>query len=126
MCRKPDKSVKKNEVEILCDSVELDLLSLHRYPLDTPSTLCLSTEDGSKSERTRVVSTAVRTNDRPTLVKKCYSLPPTMHKKIEARAKDLGVGEAELVRRVLDEYFERHPPLQHPGRTTSEPTRRTR
>ena len=78
----------------------------------------------AKKERTRVVSTAVRTNDRPTLVKKCYSLPPAMHLKIGARAKDLGVGEAELVRRALDEYFERHP--GEARRTTSEPARRTR
>jgi len=78
----------------------------------------------AKTERGRVGSTTVRTNDRPLLVKKCYSLPRAMDQKIENRAKDLGVGEAELVRRALDEYFERHP--GEAARRTGEPTRRTR
>lgn len=49
-----------------------------------------------------------KTKDRPSLVKRCYSLPGPMTVWIMESARRLGIGEAELVRRAMDEYRERH------------------
>lgn len=55
-----------------------------------------------------LLSDVPRTKDRPSLIKRCYSLPAAMSEWIEARAKQLGIADAELVRRALDDYRERH------------------
>jgi hypothetical protein len=54
------------------------------------------------------LSDVPRTKDRPSLVKRCYSLPAAMTEWIAARAATLGIADAELVRRALDDYRERH------------------
>lgn len=68
-----------------------------------------------------VFSRGVPRTDRPALIKRCYSLPQAQDTQVTERARRLGISEPELVRRALDEYFERHP---SPG--SAEPVRRTR
>lgn len=54
------------------------------------------------------LSDVPRTKDRPSLIKRCYSLPAAMTAWIQERAAALGIADAELVRRALDDYRERH------------------
>jgi hypothetical protein len=62
-----------------------------------------------------LLSDVPRTKDRPSLIKRCYSLPASMTSWIAERAAALGIADAELVRRALDDYRERH---EQPRRAT--------